>query len=104
MKGKIDPMSSHHHLPFGFGYQEMIIVFIVIFILYGHRLPSVMRSIGRSVVRDPRDDDPMRFRYNPNTLWPTSLADWLVILLLAGVFLAFLLGVLLPKIFMDLAL
>lgn len=23
------------------------------------------------------------FRHNPNTLWPTSLVDWLVILMLA---------------------
>jgi sec-independent protein translocase protein TatA len=35
---------------FGVGYQEMIIVLIVVFILFGHRLPSVMRSLGRGVV------------------------------------------------------
>jgi sec-independent protein translocase protein TatA len=35
---------------FGIGYQEMIIVLIVVFILFGHRLPSVMRSLGRGVV------------------------------------------------------
>jgi sec-independent protein translocase protein TatA len=34
----------------GVGYQEMIIVLIVVFILFGHRLPSVMRSLGRGVV------------------------------------------------------
>ena len=35
---------------FGVGYQEMLIVLIVVFILFGHRLPSVMRSLGRGVV------------------------------------------------------
>jgi sec-independent protein translocase protein TatA len=35
---------------FGIGYQELIIVLIVVFILFGHRLPSVMRSLGRGVV------------------------------------------------------
>jgi len=35
---------------FGVGYQELIIVLIVVFILFGHRLPSVMRSLGRGVV------------------------------------------------------
>ncbi len=35
---------------FGIGHTELIIVLIVIFILFGHRLPSVMRSLGRGVV------------------------------------------------------
>jgi hypothetical protein len=97
-------MWSHHHLPGTFGRQELIIILTVIFILYGHRIPSVMGSIGRAVVRGPWDDEPMRFRYDPNTLWPTSLADWLVILMLAGLIVALLLTVVLPAIFMDLAL
>jgi sec-independent protein translocase protein TatA len=28
----------------------LIIILVVIFILFGHRLPSVMRSLGRGVV------------------------------------------------------
>jgi sec-independent protein translocase protein TatA len=35
---------------FGIGQTELIVVLIVIFILFGHRLPSVMRSLGRGVV------------------------------------------------------
>jgi sec-independent protein translocase protein TatA len=35
---------------FGIGQTELIIVLVVIFILFGHRLPSVMRSLGRGVV------------------------------------------------------
>jgi len=34
----------------GIGQTELIICLIVIFILFGHRLPSVMRSLGRGVV------------------------------------------------------
>jgi len=33
----------------GIGHTELIIVLVVIFILFGHRLPSVMRSLGRGV-------------------------------------------------------
>jgi sec-independent protein translocase protein TatA len=33
----------------GIGHTELIIVLVVFFILFGHRLPSVMRSLGRSV-------------------------------------------------------
>jgi hypothetical protein len=29
-------------------------------------------------------------KHNPNTLWPTSFADWLVILILAGLLIALL--------------
>jgi sec-independent protein translocase protein TatA len=35
---------------FGVGQTELIIILVVIFILFGHRLPSVMRSLGRGVV------------------------------------------------------
>jgi sec-independent protein translocase protein TatA len=34
----------------GIGQTELIIILVVIFILFGHRLPSVMRSLGRGVV------------------------------------------------------
>jgi sec-independent protein translocase protein TatA len=34
----------------GIGQWELIIILVVIFILFGHRLPSVMRSLGRGVV------------------------------------------------------
>ena len=35
---------------YGIGQTEIIIILVVIFILFGHRLPSVMRSLGRGVV------------------------------------------------------
>lgn len=36
---------------FGFpGHIELIVVAIVALLLFGHRLPSVMRSLGRGVV------------------------------------------------------
>ena len=35
---------------FGIGQWEVIVILVVIFILFGHRLPSVMRSLGRGVV------------------------------------------------------
>ena len=34
----------------GIGQWELVIILVVIFILFGHRLPSVMRSLGRGVV------------------------------------------------------
>lgn len=34
---------------FGVGPQELIIICIVMLILFGNRLPSVMRSLGRGV-------------------------------------------------------
>lgn len=48
---------------FGIGTTEMIIVMVVILVLFGHRLPSVMRSMGRGIkefkegINDPTDDD-----------------------------------------------
>jgi sec-independent protein translocase protein TatA len=35
---------------FGIGHWELLLIVGVIFILFGHRLPSVMRSLGRGVV------------------------------------------------------
>ncbi len=41
-------------LPFGFigfgGPWELIIVLAILLLLFGHRLPGVMRSLGRGVV------------------------------------------------------
>ena len=34
----------------GIGHWEILLIVLVIFILFGHRLPSVMRSLGRGVV------------------------------------------------------
>jgi len=40
-------------LPFGFfspGPMELIVIAVVILLLFGNRLPSVMRSLGRGIV------------------------------------------------------
>lgn len=48
---------------FGIGTTEMIVVMVVILVLFGHRLPSVMRSMGRGIkefkegVNDSTDED-----------------------------------------------
>jgi sec-independent protein translocase protein TatA len=39
-----------HLLAFGIGPTEALIVGAVILLLFGNRLPSLMRSMGRSVV------------------------------------------------------
>jgi sec-independent protein translocase protein TatA len=35
---------------FGVGPQELLIFLVIALLLFGHRLPSVMRSLGRGVV------------------------------------------------------
>ena len=39
---------------FGFGGYELVIVAGIALLLFGHRLPSVMRSLGRGVVEFKR--------------------------------------------------
>jgi hypothetical protein len=39
----------------GLGQTELIILLVVLFILFGHRLPSVMRSLGRGMMNFPPD-------------------------------------------------
>jgi len=67
---------------FGIGHWEFLLIALVLFILFGHRLPSIMRHLGRGTIAFRNHwADSARFRPEPNTLWPTSLADWLVILM-----------------------
>lgn len=48
---------------FGIGTTEMIVVMVVVLVLFGHRLPSVMRSMGRGIkefkegINDPVEPD-----------------------------------------------
>ena len=48
---------------FGIGQWELLAILAVIFILFGHRLPSVMRSLGTGItefkkgINSPAEDD-----------------------------------------------
>lgn len=48
---------------FGIGTTELVVVMVVILVLFGHRLPSVMRSMGRGIkefkegINDAPDED-----------------------------------------------
>lgn len=35
---------------FGIGHTELLVIGVIVLLLFGNRLPSVMRSLGRSVV------------------------------------------------------
>lgn len=39
---------------FGIGTTELMVVMAIMLLLFGHRLPSVMRSLGRGVVEFKR--------------------------------------------------
>jgi sec-independent protein translocase protein TatA len=44
---------------FGIGMPEMIVMAIIVLLLFGNRLPSVMRSLGQSITefkKGTRDD------------------------------------------------
>jgi sec-independent protein translocase protein TatA len=43
------PLLRESEAMFGIGHWEVLLIVLVIFILFGHRLPSVMRSLGRGV-------------------------------------------------------
>ncbi len=49
---------------FGLGHWELLIVLVVVLLLFGNRLPGMMRSMGRSVVefkkgiREDEDEEP----------------------------------------------
>jgi sec-independent protein translocase protein TatA len=34
---------------FGIGHLELMVIALVAFVLFGHRLPKVMRSLGQSI-------------------------------------------------------
>ena len=61
----------------GIGQRELIILLVVVFILFGHRLPSVMQSVGRGVVNFRMDEiyEQRRWRRMP----PASTVDMYVI-------------------------
>ena len=43
----MDPLFSYLGLPGG---TELIIVAVIVLLLFGNRVPSVMRSLGRSII------------------------------------------------------
>jgi hypothetical protein len=36
------------------GWNELLIIFLLLFVLFGHRLPPFMRDIGRLFIQGPR--------------------------------------------------
>jgi hypothetical protein len=46
-------MWNHGYPPFGTGRTEVLAALVLVFILLGHRLPGVMRDIGRHFMRGP---------------------------------------------------
>ena len=45
---------------FGFGPLELVVILVVMLILFGNRLPSVMRSLGQGITefkKGVRDDE-----------------------------------------------
>jgi len=67
----------------GIGPTEIVVILVVLFILLGHRLPQLMRYLGRGAVafRDGWIND-VRFRQQPQTPRSISVAEWLLILIL----------------------
>jgi sec-independent protein translocase protein TatA len=49
-RSEVVPLFVRERIMFGIGQWEVLVIILVIFILFGHRLPSVMRSLGRGVV------------------------------------------------------
>jgi len=39
--------------PAQFGHTEILIALVLLFILFGHHLPGIMRDLGRSFIRGP---------------------------------------------------
>ena len=76
----------YHH--FGIGQTELIIILVVLFILFGHRLPSVMRSLGQGLMNFPPDNiyDQRRWPREPSA---STLDMWVIgggILLMLAIF------------------
>jgi len=74
------------------GDWELLLIVLVIFILFGHRLPSLMRHLGRGIVdfREPWAGG-ARFRQEPKRLESVSLVEWLILVILVGLLVSLLL-------------
>jgi len=48
-------MWLHHFPPFGIGQREVTVMLVVLFLLFGHRLPRIMRDLGQPFLRGPWD-------------------------------------------------
>lgn len=77
-------MRSQHI--FGIGHTEIIVVLVVIFILFGHRLPSIMRVLGRGIVDMKMNPYELRREYDRRLL--TALDGLMVVVLMVVVVLA----------------
>jgi sec-independent protein translocase protein TatA len=61
---------------FGLGTWDLVIVAVVVLLLFGNRLPSVMRSLGRGVVEFKKGvrgiEDDIETGSNENKTTPTA--------------------------------
>jgi sec-independent protein translocase protein TatA len=61
---------------FGLGTWDLVIVAVVVLLLFGNRLPSVMRSLGRGVVEFKKGvrgiEDDIETSNNENKTTPTA--------------------------------
>lgn len=61
---------------FGLGTWDLVIVAVVVLLLFGNRLPSVMRSLGRGVVEFKKGvrgiEDDIETGNNENKTTPTA--------------------------------
>ena len=69
------PLIIEKNPMFGLGTTEMMIVALVVLLLFGNRLPSVMRSLGRGVVEFKKgvsgiDDEVQQVGHEKETLRP----------------------------------
>jgi len=70
---------------FRIGDWDLLLAVLVIFILFGQRLPSLMRHLGRGIVdfREPWAGG-VRFRQEPKRLESISPLEWLILVIFAG--------------------
>ena len=61
----------------GLGQTELIVILVVLFILFGHRLPSVMRSLGHGMTNFPPDNIYDQRRW-PRQQSPSKLDMWVI--------------------------
>jgi hypothetical protein len=64
---------------FRIGHFDLIVAFVMIFILFSHYLPRFMRTLGRGLVQCRHDQEMLR---------PMLLIDWMLVFTLIGLLMA----------------